>query len=152
VTVKVPPKGTRGLPFPAFLVRFGNRFEVRRFRTGGPRTQAGLPILLLETTGARSDKPRHAPIGYLQEGPGAWLIIASLAGAARQPAWLYNLAKQPSATIEFNDGSRIPVLAESLEGRALEEAWARIEIDAPAYADYRSKTDREIPVLRLRQR
>jgi deazaflavin-dependent oxidoreductase (nitroreductase family) len=152
MAVKVPPKGTRGIPFPAFLARLGNRFQVRRFRGGGLRTQAGLPLLLLETTGARSGKPRHAAIGYLQEGPGSWLIIASLAGAARQPAWLYNLAKQPAATIEFNDGSRIPVLADSLEGRALEEAWARIEADAPSYADYRSKTDREIPVLRLTQR
>jgi hypothetical protein len=56
MAVKVPPKGTRGIPFPAFLPRLGNRYG------------------------------------------------------------------------------------------------ARIETDAPAYAAYRSKTDREIPVLRLTKR
>jgi hypothetical protein len=46
--------------------------------------------------------------GYLEEGAGSWLVIASTAGAAYHPAWLYNLAKQPEATIEFEDGRRIP--------------------------------------------
>jgi len=151
MTVKVPLKGTRGVPFPRFLTRFGSRMLVRRFRRRGMRTQGGLPTILLEAQGARSGQPRYAALGYLVEGPGSWLVIASTAGAAWHPAWLYNLAKQPEATIEFDDGRRVPVRAESLEGPQLEDAWARIAEDAPEYAKYRTKTDREIPVLRLRQ-
>ncbi len=108
MTVKVPPKGTRGVPFPRFLARIGNGMMVRRFRSVG--------------------------------------------GAARHPAWLYNLARQPEATLEFEGGRRVPVRAETLEGPQLEDAWARIAKDAPVYNKYRSKTDRDIPVLRLRQR
>ena len=45
---------------------------------------------------------------------------------------------------------RDTVRAESPEGTDLEAAWERIAIDAPEYVGYRSKTDREIPVIRLR--
>jgi deazaflavin-dependent oxidoreductase (nitroreductase family) len=152
MTVKVPPKGTRGMPFPRFMTRFTNRIVVRQFRRGGMRTQGAMSTLLLETIGAKSGKPRQAALGYLEEGPGSWLVIASMAGAAYHPAWLYNLASQPEATIEFADGRQVPVRAESLDGNDLEGAWARIAEEAPEYAKYRTKTDRDIPVLRLRQR
>jgi deazaflavin-dependent oxidoreductase (nitroreductase family) len=74
------------------------------------------------------------------------------AGASRHPAWLHNLARQSDAVIEFDDGRRLDVRAETLEGEELETAWARIAVDAPEYVKYRSKTDRHIPVIRLRQR
>jgi deazaflavin-dependent oxidoreductase (nitroreductase family) len=152
MSVKVPPRGTRGAPFPRFLVGSANRLLLRRFRRGGARTQGGLPTLLLETVGARSGETRHAVLGYLEDGPGAWLVIASLGGAARHPAWLHNLAKQADAMVEFDDGRRFEVRAETLDGEQLDAAWARIARDAPEYVNYRSKTDRDIPVLRLRQR
>lgn len=108
--------------------------------------------MVLETTGARTGEPRTAMLGYLEESGGSWLVIASLAGAARNPAWLHNLASHPEATIEFGDGRRVPVRAETPDARGLETAWARIAVEAPEYGKYRAKTDREIPVIRLRRR
>lgn len=105
---------------------------------------------MLETLGARTGSRRTALLGYLEEAPGSWLVIASLAGAARHPAWLYNLARRPEATIEFGDGRRVDVVAETLEAEALDQAWRKIAIEAPEYDKYRSKTDRDIPVVRLR--
>lgn len=125
---------------------------LRQFRRhGGAKTQGGLHALALETTGARSGAPRHAIVGYLEEGEGSWLVIASAVGAARHPAWLHNLSRQPEATIEFGDGRRIAVRAETLSGEQLDVAWERIAVEAPEYVKYRSKTDREIPVIRLHQ-
>ena len=122
------------------------------FRRGrGSHTQGGVEALLLHTIGARSGEPRSAALGYLALGPNAWLIIASLSGAARNPGWLYNLARDPHATIEFGDGRRVPVVARTLDGEELEAAWHRIASDAPEYAGYLSKTDRSIPVIRLDQ-
>jgi deazaflavin-dependent oxidoreductase (nitroreductase family) len=152
VSVKVPPKGTRGIPFPRALSRLGAAWVRRQFRRGTLRTQGGIPTLLLETKGARSGLPRQAALGYLEEGDGSWLVIASMAGAAYHPAWLYNLARDPEATIQFKDGPSIPVRAETLEGADAEAAWTRIASDAPEYVKYRSKTDREVVVVRLRQR
>jgi deazaflavin-dependent oxidoreductase (nitroreductase family) len=150
--VTVPPKGTRGVPFPRFLASFANRMVLRQFRRGGLRTRGGLPTFVLKTVGARSGQPRQAALGFLEEEPGSWLVIASAAGASWHPGWVHNLAKQPEATIEFEDGRRVPVRAESLDGPELAAAWARIADEAPEYADYGSKTDREIPVVRLRER
>jgi deazaflavin-dependent oxidoreductase (nitroreductase family) len=152
VAIKVPPKGTRGVPFPRFLTRFGGAWVRRQFRRGTLLTQGGIPTLMLETTGAKSGLPRQAALGYLEDGSGSWIVIASMAGASYHPAWLHNLAKDPDATIEFKDRPRIPVRAEALQGAELEAAWARIARDAPEYVKYRSKTDRELVVVRLRQR
>ena len=122
---------------------------VRRFRRGGARTQGGVDTLLLETVGARSGDPRQAVLGYLAEGDDAWLVIAALAGAARHPAWLHNLAAEPEAIVQFADGHRVDVHADTLEGDDLAAAWERIGKEAPEFVGYRSATDREIPVVRL---
>ncbi len=54
--------------------------------------------------------------------------------------------------MEFGDGSRVPVRSETLAGKEMEAAWARIAVDAPEYLKYRSKIDRDIRVIRLRRR
>jgi deazaflavin-dependent oxidoreductase (nitroreductase family) len=152
MAVKVPPPGTKGSPFPRFMARFGNGMQVRRFRRGAVRSQRGMPTLLLTAVGARSGQPRPVILGYLPDGDDAWLIIASLAGASRQPAWLYNLAAKPDATIEFPDGGRVDVTASTVDGPDVAAAWARIDREAPDYGAYRTKTDREISIIRLRRR
>src|SRR5688500_10968379 len=150
-SVHVPPRGTRGAPVPRFLLRFGNTIMAGRFRgKGGARTQGGVPALLLETTGAKTGEKRQALLGYLEESEGSWLVIASAVGAARHPGWFHNLAKKPEATIEFGDGRRVAVRAETPSGEDLTQAWERIARDAPEYIKYQSKTDRTIPVVRLR--
>jgi F420H(2)-dependent quinone reductase len=45
----------------------------------------GLPVLLLTTTGRKTGKPRTTPLGYFEQD-GAFVIIASNAGAERNPA------------------------------------------------------------------
>ena len=152
MSVTVPPKGTRGVPFPRFLVRLGSRFAPRMFRRRPNKTGGGIQTLLLETKGAKSGKTRNAILGYLEEGPDTWLVIASLGGAVRQPGWMYNLAKEPHATIEFYGGRRIDIEARTLSGEDREAAWTRIASEAPEYAKYLEKTDREIPVVRLTAR
>jgi deazaflavin-dependent oxidoreductase (nitroreductase family) len=155
MSVKPPPPGTRGSRFPKFpsvMARFFSRLQLRMFRRNkGGRTQGGVPALILETIGARSGEKRHAMLGFIDDGPGARLVIASLAGSARNPAWLHNLAKNPTATIELADGRRLRVSATSLAGAELESAWQRVSVEAPEYARYLSVTDRAMPIVRLRE-
>ena len=117
MTVKVPPGGTRGLRLPRFLARFGNGMMLRNFRRGGARTQGGIETLMLETEGAKTGQPRQSVLGFFPDSDDAWLVIASLAGAARNPAWLHNLAAQPNATVQFADGQRVGVRGEGLKAR-----------------------------------
>ena len=155
MAVTVPPRGSRGSRFPKFpgvMARFFSRMQQRSFRkAGGGRTSGGVQTLMLETIGAKSGETRVAMLGFLDEAPGSRLVIASLAGSARNPSWIYNLAKQPLATIELPGGRRVTVEATSLDGPELETAWRQIEREAPEYARYLSVTDRSMPVIRLRE-
>ena len=155
MSVSVPPAGTRGSRFPKFpgwLARFFSRMQQRSFRrSGGGRTQGGAPTLILESIGARTGQPRMAMLGYVEDGPSAWLVIASLAGSARNPAWLHNLARTPRATIELADGRRLPVTAETLAGPDLDAAWDKVGREAPEYTRYLSVTDRQMAIVRLRE-
>ena len=152
MSVKVPPKGTRGVRFPRFLVRLGSRFTPGMFRRRPSRTSGGIRTLMLETRGARTGEMRNAILGYLEDGPDGWLIVGSLLGASRQPGWMYNLAKDPRGTVEFYGGERVEVAARTLHDAEREAAWRRVAVEAPEYTKYLEKTDREIPVVRLQRR
>ena len=121
-------------------------------RPGELWTAGGLHSFVLDTIGARTGLVRHAVLGYLDDGSDAWLVIASKGGAPTNPAWVANLAARPDASVVLADGTRVPVHAERLEGDELEEAWRRIAEEAPEYPVYRSRTAREIPVIRLARR
>jgi F420H(2)-dependent quinone reductase len=73
-------------------------------------------------------------------------------GTRGTPFPRHNLAGQPQATIEFFGGRRVEVEASTLAGDELDAAWARLAAEAPEYPKYMDRTDRHIPVLRLRRR
>ena len=120
-------------------------------RPGELWTAGGLHSFVVETTGARTGSTRRAVLGYLEEGPRAWLVIASKGGAPTNPAWVYNIAADPSITIVMADGTRVAVRGERLIGDDEERAWERIAEEAPEYVGYRSRTERQIPIIRLRR-
>ena len=60
---------------------------------------AGVPMLLLTTTGAKSGKERTAPLVYLRDGDRA-VIFGSKAGADTNPDWFHNLRANPRVRVE----------------------------------------------------
>jgi deazaflavin-dependent oxidoreductase (nitroreductase family) len=134
----------------ATLMRPLQRTMIKLHRRTG-NTFQGMDILYLETIGAKSGKERQTPLAYFPDnGPGkAWLIVASLGGAATNPAWYHNLAAHPDQVAVEVDGRRYKVLAEQLDGEPREQAWQRIVASQRRYAQYQEKTDRVLPVIRL---
>ena len=114
-------------------------------------TAGGLHSFVLETRGAKTGALRRAVLGYLAEDDDGWLVIGSKGGAPRNPAWVHNLAVHPDATVVLADGERVAVTTSRLEGDDLDAAWRRIATEAPEYIGYLSKTERAIPVFRLRR-
>jgi deazaflavin-dependent oxidoreductase (nitroreductase family) len=108
----------------------------------------GMDVLYLTTIGARTGESRMTPVAYFPDGD-AWLIVASLGGAARNPGWYHNIAAHPDQVWIDIGGDRLHVTPEQLEGQRREEAWRRISASQPRYAGYQEKTDRVLPVLRL---
>lgn len=78
--------------------------------------------------------------------------MASAAGAAKNPDWYHNLAAHPDRVRIEMAGRKLDVIAEQLHGAEREEAWRRIATASPQFGRYQEKTDRELPVIRLRPR
>ena len=144
--------GTRGARQPrgGLLLRSVNKMAASRIRRTGK--MMGFNALILTTVGARSGTERTHPVGWFSDQDGSWLIVASAAGAARNPAWYHNIAAHPDQVkIELN-GRTIPVTAEQVHGAERDEAWQQITAAAPRFAQYQRKTDRELPIIRLTSR
>jgi deazaflavin-dependent oxidoreductase (nitroreductase family) len=143
--------GTRGArqPRAGLMMRWVNKMAASRIRRTGKMTGMGFNALILTTVGARSGAQRSNPVGWFPGDDDSWLIVASAAGAARNPAWYHNIAAHPDQVkIELN-GRTIPVTAEQLHGADRDQAWQQIATAVPRFAAYQRKTDRELPVIRL---
>ena len=83
---------------------------------GNAEKVMGMQALVLSTVGAKSGTPRHTPVAYFPDGADSWLIVASANGAAKNPAWYYNLAAHPDTVQIQIAGRTIEVSAEQLHG------------------------------------
>jgi deazaflavin-dependent oxidoreductase (nitroreductase family) len=146
------PPGTRGARVPGGsggLSRWFGRLMSKRHRRKGYKFM-GMDVLFLTTIGRKTGERRETPVAWFPDGERAWLIVASAAGAARNPGWYRNLAAHPDQVwIELPGGPALHVAAEQLEGPRRDEAWSRIARAQPRYAKYQEKTDRLLPVIRL---
>ncbi len=144
------PNGTRGArqPRAGRLMRWFNTLAMNRIRKSG-KFMGGMDALVLTTVGRKSGVERSSPVGYFPGDDGSWLIVASAAGAPKNPAWYYNIAEHPDNVQIETAGRTIAVTAEQLHGAAREEAWKQITASAERFAQYQRKTDRELPIIRL---
>lgn len=107
-------------------------------------------FLVLEHVGAKSGTKRETPLTFFNHDEG-FLIVASMAGAPKNPGWYYNLKANPDVAITV-DRKRIEVTADELDPAARAEQWKRILAHDPRWAKYETKTARVMPLLLLRPR
>jgi deazaflavin-dependent oxidoreductase (nitroreductase family) len=127
-----------------------NRKIIEEFRAndgkvGGPFD--GAPLLLLHTTGARSGQERVSPVMYQDLG-GPVAVFASKAGAPDNPDWYHNLRAHPAVTAEIGTETR-SFQARVADADEREPIWTRQKTEYPGFADYETKTSRQIPVVIL---
>ena len=116
---------------------------------GRMSTGFGQPVGLLRTVGARSGEPRSTPLLYLTDGDRI-VLIASKAGAARNPAWLHNIRKNPNVTFLAPKGRSGEYVAREAEGAERERLWVEAVDYYAGYETYQGRTGgREIPVVVL---
>jgi deazaflavin-dependent oxidoreductase (nitroreductase family) len=139
--------GTRGRRQPGTPPRWLHNWTLNRIRRKG--RAMGLNALVLTTIGRKSAVERQTPVGWFPGQDDSWLIVASAAGAPRNPAWYYNLAAHPDQVWIETAGRKVAVTAEQLHGAEREEAWRQITAAAPRFAAYQKATDRELPIIRL---
>src|ERR1700755_172701 len=107
----------------------------------------GKPVILLTTVGAKSGKIRKTPLMRV-EHDGEYAVVASLGGAPKNPVWYYNIAKNPRVELQDGSGAR-DYDAREVFGDEKAVWWERAVAAWPDYAEYQTKTDRQIPVFVL---
>lgn len=107
----------------------------------------GKPCVILWTRGRHSGNVRKTPLMRVTDGE-RYAVVASLGGAPKHPVWYLNLLADP--TVSLQDGAALKdYTARVVEGAERDEWWKRATEVWPAYDEYRTKTDRQIPVVVL---
>ena len=131
--IRQPPKWLLGLAQPLVDLVLGRRMK----------------LLKLTTVGARSGNEHRVSLSCFPAGQNAWYVVASSGGASKHPAWYYNMAKHPDQIWIELDGRKVRVDAETVTGAERDRAWREIVATWKGYADYQTRTDRVIPVVKL---
>ena len=105
----------------------------------------GVPTLALTTKGRRSGKLHRTMLIYGEDGD-RYLVVASKGGAPDHPQWYLNLVANPQVQVQIR-GDQFTARARVATAEEKPALWKIMSAIWPAYDEYQTKTDREIPVV-----
>ncbi len=123
---------------------------IEEFRAKGGRGVGpfGDQLALLTTRGARTGRPHTVPLAYHRD-QGRYVVIASMGGAPRHPAWYHNLLANPEAELEVGS-QKFRVRATPVpSGPERDRLFAQQAAIMPGFWEYEKKTTRVIPAVVL---
>lgn len=124
-------------------------FTLTQGRVGG--RVAGMPVVVLVTTGRKSGRPRETMLtSPVQEGD-SLVLVASYGGDPKHPAWFLNLQANPDVEV-VRGGSRQPMRARVATAEEKERLWPQVTAAYRGYAQYQTRTSRDIPLAILSPR
>ena len=112
-------------------------------------TADGMPVLELTTAGRKSGRPHSVMLtSPLQQGA-VIVVVASGGGDRTPPAWFLNLSDNPDVGVRMRGD-----LKQKMRGRVAtpaerERLWPLVIADHNNYANYQSRTTREIALALL---
>jgi deazaflavin-dependent oxidoreductase (nitroreductase family) len=137
--------------FSKLLIKGLTRIHAAVFRVSGGKLLgrgAGMPVLMLTTTGRKSGQRRTTMLtSPLQDGD-QLMLVASNGGNPRHPDWFLNLREDPHVEVTMNGRGR-PMTARVADATERAELWPRIVADHANYGAYQAKTERDIPIVVL---
>ncbi|CPR11188.1 AclJ protein [Mycobacterium bohemicum DSM 44277] len=146
----MPKEKPRSLnsPWVGLIIKYmakGNAWIYRRSngRLGGTFGKA--PVALLTTMGRKTGEPRVSPLLYLREGDRV-VFVASKGGSDKHPLWYLNLKANPKVSVQIKD-EVLQLQARDATEAERAEYWPKLDAMYPSFGDYRSWTDRVIPVV-----
>jgi deazaflavin-dependent oxidoreductase (nitroreductase family) len=118
-------------------------------RSGGEEANTlrdtGLVVVIVTTRGQRSGKVHKFPLMRVEHG-GQYALVASKGGAPDHPLWYHNLKADPHVMVQDGREAKDFQVRE-VSGPERDEWWERAVAAYPPYAEYQTKTTRQIPVF-----
>ncbi|HEV7525189.1 MAG TPA: nitroreductase/quinone reductase family protein [Acidimicrobiia bacterium] len=112
---------------------------------------SGMKVVELTTIGRKSGRARSVMLtSPVQEGS-TIVVVASRGGDDQHPAWLLNLRDNPDVEVGIK-GTKQKMHARIATPEERARLWPLITADHKNYADYQTKTTREIPLVMLEPR
>ncbi len=112
----------------------------------------GMPSLQLTTIGRKSGDPRKVMLTAPVIDGDTIVIVASRGGDPTHPAWFLNLRDNPNVEVSLRNGPERPMTAHVATADERAALWPRVTSAYKGYADYQTKTTREIPLVLLTPR
>jgi deazaflavin-dependent oxidoreductase (nitroreductase family) len=113
-----------------------------------PGVVAGIPVLTVTTTGARTGQRRTAPLLGVPAGDDIAVIGTSF-GQPRTPAWYHNMRADPKVEVTYRNKT-IKAIAREAGDEEREAIWGRARTIYAGYEAYaRRITNRQIHIMIL---
>lgn len=127
------------------------RMHAALYRRSGGRVGGtwfdGMPVIVIETVGRKSGRPRATPVIHIKDGDDL-VVMAANAGSPRTPAWWLNL-RTAGEGVALVGRERRRVRPRVPDPDQHERLWNRFVAAYPAINDYTSYTDRAFPLVVL---
>ena len=133
---------------PKWILKAVSRIHVFLNRLSGGRmfnTLSGDEVCFVTMTGARSGRIVTIPLMYVPWQDGI-LLVASRGGSPRHPVWYHNIAKNPEITVRHR-GRAMTLRARLATTEEKPALWPICDQHYAPFAEYRARTDREIPMF-----
>jgi deazaflavin-dependent oxidoreductase (nitroreductase family) len=117
-------------------------------RVSATEALAGLPVVVITTTGRLTGKLRSTPLVGIPDG-NRLVVVASRFGSARHPGWYHNMRANPAVTVTCANRSA-QYTAREVSGDEWQKYWQIASGMLPGYRGYRDRAGkRHIPIIVL---
>ena len=131
------------------VLKWASRLNAALYRRndgdGRGGTVQGIPVALLVTKGRKTGESRTSPLYFLCDDDKV-IFVASKGGSDEHPMWYLNLRANPRVNVQVKSETRALVARDATEDER-DRYWPQLIDMYPAYRDYQSWTDREIPIV-----
>ena len=106
----------------------------------------GLPVVIVTRRGNKTGAIRKTPLMRVKEGDN-YILVGSQGGAPKDPAWVHNLRADQHIDLRDETSARPMRVREVKDAAERARLWTLAVAAYPPYAEYQTRTKRQIPVF-----
>lgn len=106
----------------------------------------GLPVIIVTHLGNKTGAIRKTPLMRVTDGD-RYVLVGSHGGAPKDPVWVHNLRANPDVELRDQTVVRPLRVREVTDIAERTRLWDLAVAAFPPYAEYQTKTNRQIPLF-----